>query len=159
MRSWTVWSRSSRSSSRLADDPVQKMVYAMCARVCRQRMLVRGFHDAGPLTNTSESPHSLVDVRQIRADRDVVRARLENVVVGPFDQDLTGLRADRLEMARRDGLSGHGPLLRPPELVIDLVEGCLRMLRQVDRDRRLRRIVPLEEIRPRFGAHGPKRAR
>src|SRR4029434_5513795 len=77
---------------------------------------------------------------------------LEVAVVAAFEQDLHGARARRLDLPPAHDANRHSGSVRRKEFLINLGEGCVRMLLLVGEHGLARAIVELEKITAAFRA-------
>src|SRR5215472_8949378 len=98
---------------------------------------VSGTGDPPPLDRVSEPRDRLIDVGEIRVERDVVLIRRQNIVVSPAQQDLTRPRPRSVEMAGGNAF-GIDRTARSTgkKACLDLIETCLAVIRCLMADRR-----------------------
>src|SRR5689334_12881930 len=103
----------------------------MIVGVAGHGQFMRSVRDLATIRLVPKRPDRLVNVRKIRFHGDVVLSGLQDSVVIPLNEDLTGLGTNCLEMPRRDALAGNAARHAGEELVENLVEGGLLTLLQI----------------------------
>lgn len=93
--------------------------------------------DPPPLDRVSEPRDRLIDVGEIRVERDVVLIRRQNIVISPAQQDLTRPRPRSVEMAGRNAFRiDRTARSAGKKARLDLVETCLAVIKCLMADRR-----------------------
>ena len=95
----------------------------MCISVRAHDVLVSTIDDRLPRGNVPEQRQHIVEIGEVRRERDVVLARAENIVEAPGEHDLQGLAAHRVEMPRGDAFAVDGrPWSASEEAAVNLGE-------------------------------------
>src|SRR5215831_13041992 len=99
--------------------------------------VVSGTGDPPPLDRVSEPRDRLIDVGEIRVERDVVLIGRQNIVISPAQQDLTRPRPRSVEMAGGNAF-GIDRTARSTgkKACLDLIETCLAVIKCLMADRR-----------------------